>query len=495
MLLIGALLMACGQPIDDGDTADPGDPGDSESVPAALAAEATADPTAETEGPGIRLGILGECEGPFAAFHEDVVAGVALALAEQAGATLGSRTSALDGITGATVAGIPIEVVGIGCGNDSSARILAILQELVHEKGANVVIGPLSGDEGVATALFALDHPAVTFINGSAGAQDATLKVDAPNFFRFVADGAQWNAGLGHEVYENLGWRRVAVIGDDYGFGWTSTAGFAADFCGSGGRVTQSVFPALGTEDYKPYIAQLPDPEEVDGYFWAIGGTGTLPALEEFVRQKGAFVGTQHAGNLFFSPAIAGVVGPEAANGVRIGGSASLPADVTTPEITSYRALADNTWDTLPAGLAGGEAAPPSTALGFLFGYSYYVATTALVEALTAVDGVPGPDGAHLRDALATLELDLPYGAVSLDERRQAMAQTSISELRLTETGEVVQVTTALVPGVDQTLNGTFSPTSAAPERNNTPCELRFLPYNFRKIQVYLGVPRPLADS
>ena len=106
----------------------------------------------------------------------------------------------------------------------------------MEQDGANVVIGPLSGDEGIAIANYALDHPEVTFIDGISGAQDATLHVQAPNFFRYHGDGAQWNAGLGYTVHNDAGWDTVAVIADDYGFGWTSAAGFVADFCADGLR-------------------------------------------------------------------------------------------------------------------------------------------------------------------------------------------------------------------------------------------------------------------
>ena len=67
---------------------------------------------------------------------------------------------------------------------------------------ADIMIGPLSGDESIAVANYAKQHPKKTFVDGAAGAQDTTLKVRAPNFFRFNGDGAQWNAGLGDLAYQ-----------------------------------------------------------------------------------------------------------------------------------------------------------------------------------------------------------------------------------------------------------------------------------------------------
>ena len=75
----------------------------------------------------------------------------------------------------------------------------------MEQLDADVMIGPLSGDESIAVANYAKQHPDKTFVDGSAGAQDTTLKVQAPNFFRFNGDGAQWNAGLGDIAYNKLG--------------------------------------------------------------------------------------------------------------------------------------------------------------------------------------------------------------------------------------------------------------------------------------------------
>ena len=233
-----------------------------------------------------------------------------------------STTTALDGFTGANVGGLDIELVGIGCGDDTADRIIQEVRTLVEQDGAEVVIGPLSGDESIAVANYAKDHPEVTFIDGIAGAQDTTLKVQAPNYFRFHGDGAQWNAGLGDRLHNEAGWDTVAVIADDYSFGWTSAAGFIADFCAVGGDVVSRVFPPLGTTDYSSFVQQLPDPDEVDGYFWVVGGTGTNAALEAFVNAKGDLDGRQHAGNLFFSPALASALGPNIA-GAYVGGFAA----------------------------------------------------------------------------------------------------------------------------------------------------------------------------
>jgi branched-chain amino acid transport system substrate-binding protein len=446
-----------------------GDDGDGEGTTTPAAGSSSGAASGEKV---VKLGILGECEGPFGGFHEDTVAGVALALKNFAGAEVTSKTSALEGWEGAEVNGTPIELVGIGCGDDTADTIQGEIRQLVEQEGANVVIGPLSGDEGIAVAEYAKANPDLTVLSGIAGSQEPTLQVQAENYFRFHGDGAMWNAGMGDILHNQEGWDTVAVIADDYSFGHTSAAGFIADFCGVGGDVVSRVFPPLGTTDYSSFIQQLPDPDEVDGYFWVVGGTGTQAALEAFVNGKGDLTGDQHAGNLFFNPGLAQALGTDIA-GAYVGGFAVLPGDVKTPEIEEYLASADETWETLPTGLTGGEPGPPSTAAGFGFMYGYYSAGVALVEALEATEGDVAPEALQ----------------GELDENRSGIVDVGLSRL-VEKDGEIVQEAVAIIPQVDQTFGGTFSTETPAPGRDFPECVEAELPWVGNAIPVEGGVPQ-----
>ena len=235
----------------------------------------------------INVAILSDCEGAFGAFHDRDVAGVVTAMAEHAGATVNDRNDPQAGWSNASINGVAIELAGIGCADDTAEAALRETRRLMEDIGADIMIGPLSGDESIAVANYAKDHPNQTFVNGTSGAQDSTMAVRAPNFFRFNGDGAQWNAGLGDIAHNTLGWETAAVIGDDYSFAWTSTAGFIAEFCAAGGDVISRVYPPLNTTDYSGFVEQLPDPDEVDGYFWAVGGAGLVPALNAFEDAQG----------------------------------------------------------------------------------------------------------------------------------------------------------------------------------------------------------------
>ena len=245
----------------------------------------------------IKLAYLSDCEGAFGAFYEPDIAGANTAFIKYAGGkAAGSKPS--DGLDGATVAGAKIELVGIGCANDTADKAIEETRRLMEQEDADVLIGPLSGDEGIAVANYAKEHPDKTFINGTSGAQDTTLKVQAPNFFRFHSDGAQWSAGLGDYAYNELGWKKAAIIGDDYSFPYTSLAGFVAEFCAVGGQITKRIWPPLGEKDYSSFISQIPD--DVDGIYYGIGGAGLVSFMKQYQEQKGKIDPKKTMGNVFF---------------------------------------------------------------------------------------------------------------------------------------------------------------------------------------------------
>lgn len=494
VLVVLAMMLAACSGAGDGDTATETDDGaatDAATDAGATEAGATeAGATGDASGEPIRVGILGECEGAFGAFHEDVVAGATLPFIREAGATTNSTTTALDGFSGASVAGRDIELVGIGCGDDTPDRIIQEVRMLVEQEDAEIIFGPLSGDESIAIAQYAADNPQITVIDGAAGAQESTLKVQAPNYFRFHGEGAQWNAGLGDLVATEAGWDTAAIIVDDYSFGWTSAAGFIADFCAAGGEITSRVYPPLGTTDYSSYIQQLPDPDEVDGYFWVVGGTGTQAALEAFVNGKGDLTGDQHAGNLFFNPSLAQALGPDIA-GAYVGGFATPPGDVTNDEIEAYLAAADDTWETLAGGTTGNEPAPPSAAASFGFMYAYYTSSASFLQALDAVGGDLSDNHEALREELSTMTSDLPYGDVQLDDNRQAIIDNYLSQLQL-DGEEVVQRTVALIPEVTQAFGGTFTEDTPDVSRDFPTCEdvPEGLPWIGNAVPVEDGVPQ-----
>jgi branched-chain amino acid transport system substrate-binding protein len=441
----------------------------SSSSSAAASSSSTTAASGTSASSPLKIGIMSDCAGAFGAFYNVDIGGAQAYFITHDGAKANGPVPSA-GISGGTIAGHPIKIVGYGCANDTAASALKEVRRLVESDGAQVVIGPLSGDESIAVANYSKTQPSLTFVNGTAGAQDTTLKVRSPNFFRFNGDGAQWNAGVGDIAYRQLGWRHAVVIMDDYAFGWTSAAGFIADFCAAGGTVTR-LYPPLGTTDYSSYIAQIP--QKYDGLFSAVGGTGTLAFLKQYVQARGAFKKNTLAGNIFLGdPAVLAAI-----HATDVGALVGQPTNEDTTSanaaayITALHQAYPNPTTSLPK---------PGTLAGLassVFTVNYYDAAWALDKALTAVHGDLSNGQSALHRALATASLpDAAYGPIRLDSNRQAIVTNYIAQVT-NAGGKPGTHTIYAVPGVTQAFGGTFTTTTPSPGRGQPPCVKRSLPW------------------
>jgi branched-chain amino acid transport system substrate-binding protein len=424
-------------------------------------------PRSGGSGTPIKIAIMSECKGAFGAFDKQNMAGAVSAISQFAGAKPVDPNDPKKGFTGGAIGDHPLKLVGVGCGDDTSDTAIKEVRRLMEQLDADVMIGPLSGDESIAVANYAKQHPDKTFVDGSAGAQDTTLKVQAPNFFRFNGDGAQWNAGLGDLAYSKLGWRKAAIVSDDYSFGWTSTAGFIAEFCAAGGQITKRVFPPLNTTDYSSFAQQMPT--DVDGTFVAVGGAGLIPFLKAYEQAKGPIDAKKFIGNLFWgTPGQFEQLGPRVA-GAYIGG-AGTAGDLDTPAAQDYATNIIGHWfKKFPP---GGDAAAQAAST---FTYGYYANAWGLIKGLEAVKGDIS-DQSKLQAELAKVVLPAPYGEVKLDDNRQAIISVYDQQLYMKD-GKLAVKTINQIPGVDQTFGGTFSATTPAPGRNAPGCQKRDLPW------------------
>src|SRR4051812_42501881 len=437
-------------------------------VAAAVAASvATARVDSGAAASPIKIAVLSDCQGAFGSFDNQDLAGVDLAMTQFAGGKVKNPNKPRDGWTGASVNGHPLKLVGVGCSNDRADTAIKETKRLMEQLGADVMIGPLSGDESIAVANYAKQHPKKTFVDGAAGAQDTTLKVRAPNFFRFNGDGAMWNAGLGDLAKNKLGWKTAAVVADDYSFAWTSAAGFIAEFCAVGGNVTKRVFPPLNTTDYSSYAQQMPT--NVDGTFVAVGGAGLIPFLKAYEQAHGPINGKKFIGNLFW-----GTPGQFQQLSTRVVGAyvggAGTAGDLATKAAKAYNAQVGKVFKTIPP---FGAAAPQASST---FTYGYYVNTWGLLNGLKAAGGNISGGQKKLQAAIKKVKLETPYGPLHLDKNNQAVINVFYQQL-YEKGGKLAVKTVGEIPGVDQTFGGTFSTSTPAPGRTNPQCVKRSLPW------------------
>jgi branched-chain amino acid transport system substrate-binding protein len=438
-LVLATTVAACG-----------GDDDDEEAGEATTAATETG---GEATGEPIKIGIFSNNEGAFAPFEGQTWGGAMLPLINR-GATAKSGDPT-EGVDGATIAGHPIEIV-YGGSDSTPDKAVEEARRLVEQEQVDILVGPLSGSEGIAVANYSKEQPGVTFVNGISGAQDTTLKVRSENFFRFHNDGTQWTAGLGDYAYNELGWRNVVTIGDDYDFPYSQIAGFVAEFCSIGGTVSERLWPALGEEDYSSFITQIP--EDVDGFFMGVGGTGTVAFVRQYEQLRGNLSERIMGGVFMTDPVILKELGDRVVGVVTAG---MTSGDSTRPE---YQEYAD--------GLAEAYPDLEGTASS-VFAYGYFTAMEAIAQGLEEVEGDLSDDHAAFREALTNLELDAPLGTIKLDENRQAIMDNFLQQIVADNTGDGVPdvKTIKTIPEVDQTFGGFFSPETPSPDRDDPKCE------------------------
>jgi branched-chain amino acid transport system substrate-binding protein len=425
------------------------------------AASALAKPSATP----IKVAILSDCKGAFGAFYDSDIGGAIAAFAQFTGAKPKDPNKPSAGMTGGQVGGHPIQIVGFGCSDDRADTAIKETRRLMEQLKADLLIGPLSGAESIAVANYAKAHPTKTFVNGTAGAQETTLKVRAPNFFRFHGDGTQWNAGIGEIAYGKLKWRKVALIEDDYAFAYASAAGMIADFCAVGGQVVKRVAPPLNTTDYSSYVRQLPAPSKVDGYFWVIGGAGTVPSLKAFESVYGPISKTKFIGNLFFAtPGSYEQLAPRI-NGAYVGGFGNAP-DLKTA--IPYSKIIGKWFKKFPPFTATAEAQAGN---GFV--YNYYLNAWGLIGGLKAVKGDLSGGQKKLQAAIYAFGkkgINAGYGQITLDKNRNGIQDQYSYKLVVGANGAPGVQTIMTVPQVDETWGGHFTPSTPVLGKNYPTC-------------------------
>ena len=389
----------------------------------------------------IKMGALATLEGAFTVLGEDSIRGVKLALKE----------------FNNTAGGKEIELI-TGSSDASPDSAIRATRKLVEQDGVKVLVGPLSGSEGLAVKDYAKTQPEVTFLNGSSGAQDTTLRDPAENFFRFSTEGAQWMAGLGEYIYNEKGYRSIAVVAEDYSFPYTQVFGVLEPFCRAGGKAPADArfWVPIGNKDYSSIIAALPD--DVDAIYVALGGADAVNFLTQYEQAGGdlPLVG----GSITVDQTVLAAKGKtrDFVIGTPSGGPISDTWD--DPRWSEFV-------DAYKAEFPDGFPSPS------LFAHAYYVNTKAALLALNEIDGDLSGGGAKLRETLSGLSFETPTGPVSLDERRNAIADIFLTEVVEGPDGNLLNKTIKVIPQVSQTLGLDYDKflEYGAVSRENPVCE------------------------
>jgi len=218
--------------------------------------------TASAQKSPIKVGLILPETGPLAANGKDMANGMQLFFEEQ----------------GWRLAGREIKLIT----EDDEGKPptgLAKARSLVESQGVHLLMGPLSAAVGYAVAPY-VDAKKVPTIFPIVSAEDITQRKRSPYIVRTGWTSAQPSHPFGKWAYDNLGYRKIAMIGYDFAFGWEVAAGFQRTFEEAGGQVVQKLWPPLGTADFAPYLAQLR--RDVDAIYAIFSGADALRFAKQY---------------------------------------------------------------------------------------------------------------------------------------------------------------------------------------------------------------------
>lgn len=227
----------------------------------ALVATLGISPAAAQKGP-IKVGFMASLTGPLSPNGKDMLNSLQLFLDEE----------------GEKLAGREVKLITEDdAGNPATG--LTKLRGLVEGQGIQILIGPLSAAVGYAIRDY-IDSKKLPAIFPIVSSEDITQRKRTPYIVRTGWSSAQPSHPFGKWVYDNLKYRRIAVIGYDFAFGWEVAAGFHRTFEESGGQIVQKLWPPLGTTDFGPYIAQLK--RDVDAVYAVFSGADALRFAKQY---------------------------------------------------------------------------------------------------------------------------------------------------------------------------------------------------------------------
>jgi branched-chain amino acid transport system substrate-binding protein len=300
-------------------------------------------------------------------------------------------------------------------------------QELVQRNDVDVIIGPLAAFEALAINNY-VKRAEVPIISPSAGAEDLTQRDPNPWFVRAVGTSAQSAHALGEYAANELGYKRIATISDDFAFGHELTAGFQRVFEENGGKVVQKLWPPLNVADYGAYIAQIsPD---VDAVFAGFAGGNGIRFLKQY-QQYGRKGRTPVLGHM--TTVDEGILKNMGSEAVGVVSSGWYSAAIDTPENKAFVDAIRERHNADPGYYTNGA----------------YTACLFMEKALQMVDGNVEDKEAFM-EALRNVEIESsPRGPISVDGYGNPVMPIYIREVKEKD-GRLQNVVLKTYPDISQ---------------------------------------------
>ena len=232
-------------------------------VAALGAGVAAGTPSWAQKGP-IKIGMLVPQTGPLAANGKDMINGFELFFEEHK----------------YRLAGREIKFI-VEDDEGKPATGITKARGLVEGQGVHLLTGPLSAAVGYAVSPY-IESKRIPAIYPIVSADDLTQRKRNPYLVRTGWTSSQPSHPFGKWVVDNLKYRKIAMIGYDFAFGWEVAAGFHRTFEDAGGQIVQKLWPPLNTPDFAPYIAQLR--RDVDAVWCVFSGADALRFSKQYAE-------------------------------------------------------------------------------------------------------------------------------------------------------------------------------------------------------------------
>ena len=187
----------------------------------------------------IKIGVITAMTGGAAQIGKDMTNGITMWLDEN----------------NQTIAGRKVEVIV----EDSQGQpnvALTKLQKLVESDRVHILVGEIFAHIGYAMAP-KVEEYRIPMLYPVIAADDLTQRKPAKWIVRTGWASSQPSHPFGEYAAKTLGYKRIAVIGMDYAFGWEVVGGFQKTFEENGGQIIQKLWAPLNTTDFAPYLSQV----------------------------------------------------------------------------------------------------------------------------------------------------------------------------------------------------------------------------------------------
>ena len=384
----------------------------------------------------LRIGVIVDCVGGRRALADGELAAAQLPLIARGAHTAGKSPS--DGLRDGRAAGRRVEIVR-GCGESGEFSALTqVARQLVERERVDAVVAGGSYQvDGLALREVARRYPHVVFVAAANGPREVTLERPAANLYRVAPDYGQAIAGLATYAYRQLGWRRVALLRDDWFTGWNAETAFVREFCALGGRMAERVLLQIPAERPSAVLPHIP--RDADGVAVLGSWMSVSPDLLGALARRGT-------GKLVLGPEVIGetdlVRHVAALDGVVAASYAA--ATQSSPAVRAYLRDYARAYPGAPPG-------EPRDAVVM----AYHNGVEALLQAFEQEHGDLSDGRRRLRARLARLDTTLLGVPVRMDDNRQAVVSSSLVRLGPEAASGLPQLSAVQsVPGVDQSVGG-----------------------------------------